>query len=314
LKKIRKKLFPSAPLRLCVSLFFIFLLIGGCKSTPELAILESGVVPLDNGAAAYVLIDVAKARPILENISYIPMTDKNIKQMLDKTKTAVLAVYSPSSVETRRFQLVSWGSYPASGSSLAFGSNKDWTKQRSSFLNSVYWHSEKSQMSVAVTPTRAYVLAAMTKDPRDPIPLSEGVNIPEGFGDFVRGSVLSCWLSDSRSVFNQKLREIGVPLEIPAEQFFVRVIPAEGKKYEAHIKITVPSVSQARAVVNMISLARAFMPAPLAEIGGSSPNKAALLPYILFTNPVVQEGASVIIRTPSLGVNEIALLFSLFSL
>jgi len=295
-----------------------------CKSAtkaPELAPWESGVVPLDKGASAYVLIDVVNARPILEKISYIPTTDKNVKMMIDKTRSAVLAVFSPSSKETRRYQLVSWGSYPASGSSIAFGTNKDWKKQRS--IKMAYWHSAKSQMSVAVSPSMAYVLAAMTKDPHDPVPSSEGIKIPDGFGEFARGAVFSCWLSEPRSVFNQKLREMGIPLEIPAEQFFVSMFPAEGQAsasrpmYEANIKITVPSAAQARAVVNVISLARVFMPqAPLADsaINGGAQNSAAALASFLFANPVVQEGSSLLIKLPPLGVNEIALLFSILSL
>jgi len=182
-----------------------------------------------------------------------------------------------------------------------------------------YWHSEKSQLSVAVTPKQAYVLAAMTKDPHDPIPSTEGIKLPDGFGEFSKGAVLSCWLSDPRAVFNQKLREMGIPLEIPAEQFFVRLLPVDGQAsasqpvYEAHVKITVPSTAQARAVANVISFARSFMlSAPLNE--DSSQNKTAALASMLFTNPVIQEGSSLLIKTPSISVNEIALLFSILSL
>ncbi|MDR2576317.1 MAG: hypothetical protein LBC52_07740 [Treponema sp.] len=294
-------------------------------------------MPLDKGASAYVLIDVVKARPILEKISYIPTNDKNIKMMIDKTQSAVLAVFSPSSKETRRYQLVSWGNYPASGSSIAFGTNKDWKKRQSASFKTAYWHSDKAQMSVAVNSSRAYVLAAMTKDPHDPVPSSEGIKIPDGFGEFARGAVFSCWLSDPRSVFNQKLREMGIPLEIPAEQFFVSMFPADGQAsvkqpvsasgavsasqpmYEANIKIVVPSAAQARAVANVISFARAFMPtAPLNDSGSaindSAQNSAMALASILFANPVVQEGNSLLIKTPPLGVNEIALLFPMFSL
>jgi hypothetical protein len=317
-----KKLISFLPL-----LFVICYLLFACKSapkTPEQILFESGMVPLDKGASAYVLVDMAHARPILEKISYIPTTDKNVKQMLDRTRSAVAAVFLHSSEETRRFQLVSWGSYPASGSSIAFGSNKAWKKQRSASLNLVYWHSEKSQLSIAVTPSQAYVLAAMTKDPHDPIPSAEGIKFPDGFDEFGKGAVLSCWLSDPSSIFNKKLREMGIPLEIPAEQFFVRLLPADDQVsasqpvsasqiYEAHVKITVPSAAQARALANVISFARAFIPsAPLDEDGAQS--KIALLSAMLFTNPIVQEGGSLLIKTPASSVNEIALLFSIFSL
>jgi hypothetical protein len=296
-------------------LFVICYLLFDCRSaskTPELSPFESGVVPLDEGASAYVLIDVGKARPILEGISYIPMTDKNMKQMLDKTKSAAVAVFLPSSEETRRFQLVSWGSYPASGASMAFGTNKDWKKQRSASTNLAYWHSDKAQMSVAVTSSRAYVLAAMTKAPHDPMPSPQGIKIPDGFSELSKDAVFSCWLSEPGPVLNKKLLEMGIPLEIPAEQLFVCLFPAEGQKYEANIKIIVPSATQARAVVTFLAIARIFMPSGPDE--GAAQSGTAMLSAMLFTNPPVQEGGSILIKTPSIDVNEIALLFSMFSL
>jgi len=307
-----------------------FLLLFACTSAPrvtEQMLLESGIAPLDEGASVYALVDVVKTRPILEGISYIPMTDKNIKQMIDKTHTAAVAVFLPSSEDTRRFQLVSWGAYPASGSSIAFGTNKDWKKMRSP--KSSYWHSEKSQMSVAVTPSQAYVLAAMTKTPYDPIPHSQGIKIPDGLVEFGRGSVLSCWLSDPRSLFNQKLRQAGIPIEIPAEKLFICLFPADEQAsatqpasasqpmYEAHVKITVPSAAQARAVASFITIGRAFMPPPVQQssaASGSAQNSAAILSSVLFANPVVQEDNSLILKSSRLSVHEISLLFSMFSL
>jgi len=303
-------------------LFVICYLLFACKSAvqaPEQMLLENGIVPLDAGASAYAIIDVTHARPILEGISYIPVNDKNVKLMLDKTRSAVVAVFSPSPEDDRRFQLISWGSYPASGSSIAFGTSKDWTKQRSASLNTVYWHSEKSQMSVAVSPAQAYVLVAMTKTPHDPVASSEGIKIPEGFGEFARDSVFSCWLSNPGPVLNQRIKEMGIPLEMPAEQLFIRVFPAE-MMYEAHLKITLPSATQARTIVSFLSIARAFMPPaqPSASQDSGVQDSAAMLSSLmsalLFANPVVQEGASILLESPPLSMRDISLLFSMFSL
>jgi len=271
--------------------------------------LESGVMPLDKGASVYALADVASTRPILEGLSYIPLNDKNIKQMLDRTRSAAVAVFTPSSQDDRRFQLVSWGNYPASGSSIAFGSNKDWKKQRSAFKNSVYWHSDKAQMSVAVAPSQAWVLAAMTKDPHDPIPSQEGIDLPEGFGEFAKDAVFSCWLSDPGPALNQKLKGAGLPLEIPAQQLFIRLFPLDEQKYEAHIKITLAGATQARTILSFISIARMFMAPPSAADTLSS-----LLSDLLFANPVTQDGSSLLFKMPPLSASDISLLFSVFSL
>jgi hypothetical protein len=312
-------------------LFVICYLLFACKSAvqaPERTLLESGVVPLDKGAAAYAVIDVPHARPILEGISYIPTNDKNVKLMLDRTQNAVAAIFTPSPSDDRRYQLVSWGSYPASGSSIAFGANKAWTKQRSASLNTVYWHSEKSQMSVAVSPSQAFVLVAMTKIPHDPIPSPEGIKIPDGFGEFARNAVFSCWLSDPGPSLNQKLKEMSLPLEIPAEKLFISMFPADDQasasqpSYEARIKITLPGETQARTIITLLSLARTFMPPPIlpppAEPSDSqdviAQKSAAMMVYILFANPIVQEGAGILLQSPPLSARDISLLLSVFSL
>ncbi|MDR2922511.1 MAG: hypothetical protein LBU85_04100 [Treponema sp.] len=311
-----------------LALIFSFLLLLSCKTAPKTANLppfESGVVPLDKGASAYILADVANAKPILEGISYIPLNDKNMKQMIDRTRNAAVAVFLPSSEETRRFQLVSWGSYP-SGSSIAFGANKEWKKQRSASLNTIYWHSDKAQISVSLTSSRAYVLAAMTKAPHDPIPSDEGIKLPDGFGEFGKDAVLSCWLSDPGPVLKQKLNEMGVPLEIPAEQLFIRLLPQDGQKYEANIKIIFKHFGQARILTNMLFIARRnFMASSVSQTpsvsqteksanGASDQESAAMLSSLLYANPAVQDGNTLLLKLPPLGVDEIALLFSMFSL
>jgi hypothetical protein len=260
---------------------------------------------------------MGKARPILEKVSYIPLNDKNMKQMLDRTKSAALAVFSPSANDDRRFQLVSWGAYPVSGSSIAFGSNKNWKKQRSPKYD--YWHSEKSQMSVAITPSRAFVLVAMTKIPHEPVAAPEGIKFPDGFGEFAKNAVFSCWLSDPGLAINQKVRQMGIPLEIPAEQLFICLFPS-ADLYEAHVKMTLPTATQTRTIVSFLSIARAFMPPPAAQQpddgvrDSAGADTATMMSYLLFSNPVVQEGASLTLKTPPLSVQDISLLFSMFSL
>jgi hypothetical protein len=316
-------------------LLITYYLLFSCTTAPkvpEQTPLEKGIVPLNAGAAAYALIDVPRARPILEGLSYIPANDKNVKLMLDKTRSAVVAVFSPSSADDRRYQLVAWGAYPASGSSLAFGANNNWTKHHSASMDMTYWHSEKAQMSVAVNPSQAYVLVAMTKPPHDPIPPPEGIKIPGGFAEFARDAVFSCWLSNPGPALNQKLKGMGLPLEIPAEQLFIRMFPADGQasaaqpasqpaspsepKYEAHIKITLPSATQARTIASLLTMARSFM----SSVPQSDEDKPGLqdtsemLVSLLFANPVVQEESSLLFKLPPMSAREISLLFSMFSL
>jgi hypothetical protein len=156
----------------------------------------------------------------------------------------------------------------------------------------------------------------MTKIPHDPIPSPEGIKIPDGFGEFAKDSVFSLWLSNPGPALNQRLKEMGIPLEIPAERLFIRVYPSEGQKYEAHIKITLPGAAQARTIVSFLTLARSFM-SPETQSGedkSTLQNSAAMLSSLLFANSVIQEEGSLLFKLPPIGAQEISLLFSMFSL
>jgi hypothetical protein len=83
----------------------------------------------------------------------------------------------------------------------------------------------------------------------------------------------------------------------------------EGRLYEAVLRIETPSVSQARALVSIISMVRSFM-----INGGPPPAGSPLaLAAALFAMPPVQEGAVLIIRTGVMDEGEIALLFNMFA-
>ena len=311
--RFRTKTLLPTPYSLLPILFLL-----SCTTAPkhqDQPPFESGIMPLDKGAVAYVLIDVAGSRPIIDKLSYIPMADKRMQQIIDKTQTAVMAVFMPSSEETRRFQLLSWGDYPASGSSLVFGANKEWIKLRSSLTTPSYWYSEKAQMSVVVKSKQAYVLASMIRFPRTPIPASEGIKIPNGFSEFGKNAALSCWLSEPAPILRQKLNEMGIPLEIPAEQLFISLFPQGDQKYEAQVKISFQHNGQARIVTNLLYIARRNYVPPVKDANSSSDqNNAAMMSSLLFANPVVQDGNSLFLKSPPLSVDDIALLFSAFSL
>ena len=315
--------------------FFIFLFsFFSCKTAPFItdeAFDETGSLPLDRGAFAYIVIDVPHARPILNNTNFVDMNDKLIKQILDKTRSAAAAVYVPwaanKTPELRRYQLAAWGKYPASGAKAALGAIKGWEKfQTDSGLD--YWYSSESGLSLAVTKKKISLLAtfksasdtqsdssAVLPPPSLPppiVPFSDtGIAIPEGFSTFRQGSVISCWLEQPGSVINQRLASMGIPIEIPAEQFFINIVPAhepenhKGEtRYEANVKVQVPSALQARALTSIFTFARRFIPA--------SGNGSAAVAAILFANPPVQDGKYLTITTKSLTAGEIALLFGMF--
>jgi hypothetical protein len=257
------------------------------------------------------------------------MKTKQLQQMLDKTKSAVIAMYRVPS--EKNYQLVSWGNYPVFKAKMALGFNKDWKKHRSDTSGDTYWYSAKEGLSVALDQRQAWVLSATGKTPTEPFAAAgdglSGIPFPDGFYDFSKGAILSCWLNEPGPLINLKLREMGFPIEIPAELVFVSVYYTGEDQYEATLRIQVSSASQARALVTVLSLARAFSSLSQSDEYGNSPtgtNPATgdadnngnleLLQAVFFANPPVQDGRNLNIKTAVLSSSGVSLLFDLFSL
>jgi hypothetical protein len=271
-------------------------------------------IPLEPGALVYLFIDARAARPVLDLIPARELGDRQVKQMLDRTKTAVAALYPAES--GRRYQLVSWGSYPGSAG-MALNLSREWKKQRSA-SGAVYWFFPGNRVSLALNTRQAHVSSSLSEKPCDPFS-SFGVAAPPDFNEFRRGALLSCWLEKPGDTLNRLLEAAGLPLRIPAERVYASLFPfageeaasgkaaGDGPRYEALLRIEASGASQARALVALISMAKVF--ASNESGGDGAPAQAA----VLFANPPVQDGSGINIKTAPLSEKEIALLFSLFS-
>jgi len=297
------------------SLFiFHFSLLLSCRSVPtqfDTTLFERDSLPLQAGAAAYIVINTGDSRPILEQLSFSFANNKQFRQMLDRTHSAVAAAYYQGNEQ--RYQLVAWGRYPVSSANMAFGFNRNWKKQRSAVNGAAYWHSAGDRLSIALGAQEVLASLSAGPAPADPY-LVSSTQVPDGFGAFSRGAALACWLNSPASLLNQKLSEMGIPLEIPAEQLFLRLIPAVEaqaggeQSYTAVIRIEVPSAIQARALATILTIGRGFF-SPGMGSGG-----AVGLAALLFSKPPVLDGNSLVITTDALSSGEISLLFDIFSL
>jgi len=128
-------------------------------------------------------------------------------------------------------------------------------------------------------------------------------------------------MNDSGPVIDSFLNSMGIPINIPAKDFFFGVvrIPAdssgsqeeEAKPWEIIFRIRTQSPSQARSLFTLITMARLFLgQISFTEASGNSRDMAALF----FANPPVQEEECLVIRTGPLDERSIALLFNMFSL
>ncbi|GHV01653.1 hypothetical protein FACS189485_00420 [Spirochaetia bacterium] len=325
------------------------LFLGSCATAPRVPPLgpdSLGIeyLPLDPGAQVYVFADVDAGRPILNRVSLGGIADGQAAGILDRTQYAVLALYPPApsagAEVPRTMQAAAWGKYPGAGAGFYFAFSKDWKKKKS-VVGKSYWYSAQNGLAVALNSRQAFVAigegaaagqnnAADSKNPLDPFAASPGTPSPEGFTEFRRGAALTLWLENPSAILNRFLDGMNLPLQIPAEELLIGLYPAPsaefaaklsaGKQtsenglanYEAILRIKTPSVSQARALVTIFSMARLFAANAAGAGGIAAPSMAALAP-ILFANPPEQDGAFLNIRTALIDESEIALLFSLFS-
>jgi hypothetical protein len=198
---------------------------------------------------------------------------------------------------------------------MALGASRGWKKQRSVISGSKYWHSAESRLSVALERSQAFIAVASGESPVDPFPSGQRTAVPEGFGEFGRGAVLSCWVDDPGPVINQVFRRMEIPIELPTERICIGLFqvdednaPGEEQLYTANIQLQFSGTSQARAFMILFSIARGFITHDTAG------DYYALMAAILFSNPPVQDGTNLTITTNALNSGEIALLFNIFSL
>jgi hypothetical protein len=312
--------------------FLIFLLFLSCATAPKIPdpfLDESGFLPLEPGASAYLLADVPVCRPILDRIEIREIDKARYRELLDRTRSVAAALYPEGS--GRQFQAAAWGNYPEFRGGLAFAAGRAWKKSRSEIGGS-YWHSSRDGLSVALSPTRAFVAGAGPGNKCEPFTQPPGTEIPEGFAEFRQDAALVLWLDDPAGPANRFLDTLGLPLQLPSEMILVSLFPVEtgdsgnqaeagaqkadtppgGEKtaaaYEALVRIVTPGASQARALLTLINMARVFT-ADAADTGDMG-NLAALL----LANPPVLDGRNLTITTAPLDAERIALLFRAFSL
>ena len=317
------------------AVMFIFLSCQTIPVTGDPFLGEGDSVPLDPGAVVYVFADVKNARSILERVAAQEMDQKQTRQLLDRTDSVAAAIYPTDS--GRLFQMTAWGNFPSGSAGIALGMNKDWKKIRSVQGHS-YWYSRTNQMSVAVKTKQAYVAAYSGDTPSDPVSAVPPLQLPPGFHDLKRGSIVFCWFENPGVMINRIFQVMELPLQLPAEQMFISLFASgsnsenDGKRgserndesaiesqgtnpqYQAIVRIETPSESQARAIVTLISMARLFS-SNISDAKSRPENDILpLLVSFFFANAPVQEGRDIIIKTAQLSENEITLLLEYFSL
>ena len=318
-----KRYFP--PLAHIPPVFFLALmLLLSCRTAPPIMPGmedEAVFIPLEPGGFAYIFIDVENSRPLIDNISFRGMdtSDRHFQRILNSTHSAMAAIYiqegEPSGT---RFRLAAHGNYPSGRARTAMRCSRHWRGRRSR-TGDRYWHSSTGMISVSMNRNEALVATSLCDTPVDPFHSGTGTLIPEGFNEFRRGAIISCWLEDPRTFINQLLSEMGLNIVLPAEQLFVSLNPvpyvpnpaggAGELRYVGHIQIRVANPLLARNLSIALFVARNL----IAAAAGTGDSAAAVMASILLANPATATGSHLHIRTNAMSVEEISLLVAQFS-
>jgi hypothetical protein len=293
---------------------FLFILLISCATSPKTSQALTDGTPdfsiLPAGASLYLWADVDRAKPLLQALSYENLDGRNASQVLDRTDTAMAAFYGDNA--SRRFFLAGWGNYPnlRAGASMSF--SRDWKKVKSETGNR-YWHSKANNLGIALGSKVAFASDG------DPFAAGQGSNpAPERFEELRRVCVLSGWLNNPGDTINRFIYNLGIPIQIPAEELYFGAVQVpvqnSAEHWELLFKIKTPSAANARSLLSLFSVARLFVQrgAIGAESGAGpiSPMDAASL---FFANIPEQDEEFLTLRLNPLGEERIALLFSMFS-
>jgi hypothetical protein len=285
----------------------------------------------------YLVAEVPQARPFLDRLYIKGLAEEDAARIYDRTRYAAAAVFPPDS--GKRLQAVAWGNYPSFRAGLAFASAADWKKRRSAA--GPFWYSADRDISLAFNRGQAFAaigpvadgagITAGTPPAAGPFTRGPGIAVPEGFGAFRQGACLALWLEDPAEPLGRFLEGLRLPIRIPAEEFLASLalltppgeapgsagaaaVPAgaagpggAGPRCEIRLRIRAPSEANARTLMTLFSTARLFIPRA-GDAGHSE------LLSLLFARPPEQEGPYLNLRSAPLSEEDIALLFTLFSL
>jgi len=249
---------------------------------------------------------------LLDVLSFQGISGKNAAQVLDNTKSAAAAFFSDGKSDNktnkRQFFLAALGDYPRFRANLSLAFSKNWKKQKSSTGGS-YWFSQANNVALALGNNLALVSNA------DPLAAFPAAAAPVGFAEFNLGFALAGWMNDSASSINVFLDSMGIPLQIPAEDFFFGARKEDAGLWDLVFRIRTPSAAQARSLLTLFSIARLFVlraaDAREAFDGKSlTPQQTAALLFAIIPE---LDAAYLTFRIDSLEADKIALLFNMFS-
>jgi hypothetical protein len=306
---------------------FAVIAIGSCSTIPKNTVeLEAGDFSfLPDGGQLYLWANVNETRPLLESIEFEGLSLAHAASILDRTNTAAAVFGNRQAASTRsgavenrdKFFISLRGRFPTFQAGLSLAFSKDWRKLKSGTGNS-YWFSQGYGVGMAMDSQLALVSGG---DPFSKLPSTQNgaaVRVPDGFDNFrdlyKPQGVMAGWIPDSDLV-NGFLSNLGLPIAIPAEDFFFCVLKEKSgnvESWELVFSMRTASAIQARGLVSVFSLARIFISMLPTD---TSAKKTDLMDFIpsLFANAPQRDEATLTLKSDSFSTADLSLLFSAIS-
>jgi hypothetical protein len=266
---------------------------------------------LPAGGNAYFYIDVPEMRPLLENINLADTNVADTSKILDMTESGVIGIYPEES--GRKMMASANGSFPVFQSSFAMAFSPAWKKIKSD-SGIKYWRSEEQNLSLALSSQKAWVSDGVLfpAEQTSLTELSRSVEVPENFFAIRQTAVMAGWVDKAGTKINALLFNVGVPLQLPAEQILfgfykAKESSAENPLYEGTLCLEVPTASQAKGLMTIFGFARM-----MSDIIDDSQQIGKIIKSLLSNAPSL-DGTIIKIDTGILTVDEILTLFHLFS-
>jgi hypothetical protein len=260
---------------------------------------------LPAGASAYIWVDVIPSREFLDDIlSQKRLNTKTVKTFLDKTNTAVLALYPPGRSEAgggkRSFLLAGRGAdYPVFLSSVFMAFDPAWKKKKSP-EGKKYWASKKNMLSFFIQKREAYVSdGELFFD-------WGGAESPASFWDFNEGAQMAAWITDIRPL-NNALARMDIPITIPAAALFIAGF-RQGEDWQAVFRMETPSPAQARGLASILLLLRKALDGNYIK----DANSVKFARFLLSESPEL-DGRAIILKSPPITRTQLAGLTELLS-
>jgi hypothetical protein len=288
--------------KVIVSLVLVILLFF--QSFPAMADNSSyygGSIPLDQGAFLYLLTDLKQTRRIIDNLPIRGLASWQAVFVLDSTETAAAGLFNRAT--GKRFQLVGWGDYPSFTSSIALFLHRNWKWLRAQ--TGSYWFSDRDRLSVRIASGQINALA-WREARSSPVPVTNRVEIPEGFNEFRRKSgelaPLSLWMENPYTMLDEMFTRERVRVSIPSDKLFLNLYIMGNNLYRAELRLRFSNEAQAWSISNLLTSNNVF---PISEY-------SSVLGPLFFHEPPFVNDRYLDFQTALLTEEDIALLMRMF--